>query len=129
MKFTRRNFLQVLVGGTAGITLSPLPWKITDDIAIWTQNWPWVPVPPAGEVKNINTICTLCDGGCGIVVRTVGSRAVKIEGRKDYPINQGNICPLGVGGVQLLYNSDIRFHGPSRRNGYRHSGDFHHISW
>lgn len=129
MKFTRRNFIQVIMGGAAGIALSPLPWKLTDDIAIWTQNWPWLPVPPTGEVKNINTICTLCDGGCGIVVRTVGGRAVKIEGNKDYPINQGSLCPLGVGGIQLLYNSDIRFHGPSLLKGSRHSGDFHNISW
>ena len=39
----RRNFIKLLVGGAVGINLTPLPWKLTDDIAIWTQNWSWVP--------------------------------------------------------------------------------------
>ncbi len=34
----RRNFIKLIVGGAVGINLTPLPWKFTDDIAIWTQN-------------------------------------------------------------------------------------------
>ena len=49
MGMTRRNFIKFAVGGTAGIGLTPLPYKLIDDVAIWTQNWPWVPVPPKGE--------------------------------------------------------------------------------
>ena len=38
--FNRRNFIKLLVGGAVGVHLTPLPWKLMDDIAIWTQNWP-----------------------------------------------------------------------------------------
>ncbi|MBW2017171.1 MAG: molybdopterin-dependent oxidoreductase [Deltaproteobacteria bacterium] len=125
----RRNFIKLLVGGAVGINLTPLPWKLTDDVAIWTQNWPWVPVPPVGEVTLESTFCTLCPGGCGIEVRKVEERAVKIEGRTDYPVNPGGICPLGAGGLQLLYNENIRFTSPMKRVGSRGSGDFVPISW
>lgn len=129
IEFDRRNFIKLLVGGAAGIHLSPLPWKITDDISIWTQNWPWVPVPAVGEFSQVTSVCLLCPGGCGIEVRKVDERAVKIEGRTDYPVNPGGICPLGAGGLQLLYNENIRYTSPMKRSGPRGSGSFEKISW
>jgi anaerobic selenocysteine-containing dehydrogenase len=129
MELNRRNFIKFLVGGVAGLHITPLPWKLTDDIAIWTQNWPWVPVPPVGAFTQVKSVCTLCPGGCGIEVRKVDTRAVKIEGRTDYPVNPGGICPLGVGGLQLLYNESIRHPQPMKRVGPRGSGLFVGISW
>jgi anaerobic selenocysteine-containing dehydrogenase len=129
MQLDRRNFIKFLVGGVAGIHATPLPWKLTDDIAIWTQNWPWVPVPPTGEFSEVKSVCGLCPGGCGIAVRKVAERAVKIEGRTDYPVNPGGICPVGMGALQLLYNRDTRFTGPMKRVGPRGSGEFTPITW
>ena len=127
--FNRRNFIKLLLGGAVGIHLTPLPWKLMDDSAIWTQNWPWVPVPPEGAVSHAPSVCLLCPGGCGIEVRKVDGRAVKIEGRTDYPVNPGGICPLGAGALQLLYNENIRFTGPMKRVGPRGQGRFVEISW
>ena len=130
MEINRRNFIQLLAGGAAGIHMTPLPWKLMDDIAIWTQNnWPWVPKPEKGRFDHEKSVCTLCPGGCGIEVRKVGDRAVKIEGRTDYPLNPGGICPLGAGGLQLLYDETIRFTSPMKRVGPRGSGQFQEISW
>jgi anaerobic selenocysteine-containing dehydrogenase len=129
MELNRRNFVKFVVGGVAGLHVTPLPWKLTDDIAIWTQNWPWVPVPPDGPFTHVKSACLLCPGGCGIEVRKVDQRAVKIEGRTDYPVNPGGICPIGMGGLQLLYNEDIRFTGPMKRVGPRGAGKFADISW
>jgi len=129
MKLTRRNFIASVVGGVVGIQVTPLPWKFTDDVAIWTQNWPWVPVPPTGEFSEVSSVCNLCPGGCGISVRKVEGRAVKIEGRPDYPVNAGGICPVGMGGLQLLYDESLRFTGPMKRVGMRGAGEFKNISW
>lgn len=129
MELNRRNFIKLVVGGVAGVHVTPLPWKLTDDIAIWTQNWPWVPVPPVGAFVHEKSLCKLCPGGCGIEVRKVDERAVKIEGRTDYPVNPGGICPVGMGGLQLLYNEDSRFTRPMKRVGPRGSGTFMDISW
>ena len=129
MKLNRRNFIKLLAGAVAGIHATPLPWKLTDDIAIWTQNWPWLPVPEKGEFNYQKSVCTLCPGGCGIEVRRVDARPIKIDGRSDYPINPGGICPMGAGGLQLLYNEQIRFTSPMKRMGPKGSGKFLSISW
>ena len=107
MKIDRRSFLSFVIGGAAGTALSPLPWKITDDLSIWSQNWPWTPVPEKGEASYVTSTCTLCPGGCGISVRKIGERVVKIEGLPGHPVNDGGVCTLGAAGVQLLY-------GPTR---------------
>ncbi|MGD9235478.1 MAG: molybdopterin-dependent oxidoreductase [Desulfobacterales bacterium] len=107
MKVDRRSFLAFILGGAAGTALSPLPWKVTDDISIWSQNWPWIPVPPKGEISRVRSACTLCPGGCGISVKKVDERVIKIEGLEGHPINDGGLCPLGNSAAQLLY-------GPTR---------------
>jgi anaerobic selenocysteine-containing dehydrogenase len=63
------------------------------------------------------------------VVRKVDDRAIKIEGRTDYPVNPGGICPVGMGGLQLLYDESLRFTGPMKRAGLRGAGEFTEISW
>lgn len=128
MNINRRIFLSFVIGGAAGTTLSPLPWKMQDDSAIWTQNWPWVPVPKDGEVNYTHSTCTLCPGHCGITVRKIDDRAVKIEGMKGHPVNDGGICILGLSGLQLLYGPS-RVKTPLRREGKRGEGKWKKISW
>ncbi len=124
MKIDRRSFLSFVIGGAAGTALTPLPWKLTDDIAIWTQMWPWTPVPEYGEVSYVNSACTLCPGGCGITVRKVEDRVVKIEGLSGHPVNDGGLCLLGLSGAQLLYGPR-RVKTPLKKV----NGKFQRISW
>ncbi len=128
MKIDRRSFLSFIIGGAAGTALTPLPYKLTDDLSIWTQNWPWTPVPTDGEVSYVNSTCTLCPGRCGITVRKIDNRAVKIEGMKGHPVNDGGICLLGLSGLQLLYGHS-RIKQPLKRTGNRGSGNWKPISW
>jgi len=129
MELDRRNFIKFVAGGVGGTLLSPLPWKLIDDIAIWTQNWSWVTIPARGKISHVDTVCTLCPGACGITVRKVGERVVSIEGRQDYPVNRGGICPLGIAGQQILYNEGIRWKAPMTRVGPRGSNTWKEISW
>jgi menaquinone reductase, molybdopterin-binding-like subunit len=128
MKLSRRCFLSFVVGGAAGTALSPLPWKLMDDASIWSQNWPWTPVPLDGESTYVRSTCTLCPGGCGISVRKIDKRAVKIEGTKGHPINDGGVCILGLSGLQLLYGP-TRIQAPLKRVGKRGDGKWATISW
>ncbi|NIA09632.1 MAG: molybdopterin-dependent oxidoreductase [Nitrospiraceae bacterium] len=128
MKIDRRSFLSFLFGGAAGTALSPLPWKLMDDSSIWTQMWPWTPVPEDGEAGYVNSACTLCPGGCGITVRKIDDRAVKIEGMKGHPVNNGGLCILGLSGLQLLYGP-TRVKTPLKRVGKRGQGRWEKISW
>lgn len=124
MKIDRRSFLSFAIGGAAGTALSPLPWKLTDDLAIWSQNWDWTPVPKKGETTYVKSTCTLCPGGCGISVRLVDDRVVKIEGQAGHPVNDGGICLLGQSGPQLLYGPN-RVQTPKKRV----NGRWRNVSW
>ncbi len=128
MKVDRRSFLSFVIGGAAGTALSPLPWKLMDDAAIWSQMWPWTPVPPDGAYTYQDSTCSLCPGGCGISVRKVDNRAVKIEGKKGHLINDGGICIKGLSGLQLLYGP-TRVKSPMKRVGERGEGKWERISW
>ncbi len=124
MKIDRRSFLAFVVGGAAGTALSPLPWKLTDDLSIWSQRWPWTPIPPKGETTYVTSTCTLCPGGCGISVRKVEERVVKVEGLEGHPVNDGGICILGLTGPQLLYGP-TRVRTPLKKT----DGAWRPISW
>ena len=50
--------------------------------------------------------CTECSAGCGIEVRTREGRAVKIEGSRLNPVNQGGLCAMGQASLQDLYDPD-----------------------
>jgi len=128
MKVDRRSFLSFVVGGAAGTALSPLPWKLMDDSSIWSQMWPWTPVPPDGEATYKDSTCSLCPGGCGISVRKIDNRCVKIEGKAGHPINDGGICILGLSGLQMLYGP-TRIKTPMKRIGERGEGKWQKISW
>lgn len=124
MKVDRRSFLGLGLGAVAGIAVSPVGIKLTDDSSIWTQNWPWTPVPVDGEVTYESSVCSLCPGSCGISVRKIDARPVKIEGLADHPINDGGACLHGIAGLQYLYDP-ARVKTPLKKNG----DTFQEISW
>jgi anaerobic selenocysteine-containing dehydrogenase len=128
MKIDRRSFLSFAIGGAVGTGLSPLPLKLLDDSSIWSQNWPWTPVPKKGKITYQNSTCTLCPSGCGISVRKVDDRVVKIEGMKGHPVNNGGLCILGLSGMQLLYGPS-RVKSPLKRVGKRGQGEWKEITW
>ncbi|MFO7839898.1 MAG: molybdopterin-dependent oxidoreductase [Desulfosalsimonadaceae bacterium] len=128
MKIDRRSFISLGVGVVAGTTLTPVPWKLMDDISIWTQHWPWTPVPKEGAGSRKTSVCTLCPGGCGIQVRRVGNRPVKIDGLPEHPNNKGTLCPLGLSGLQFLYGPS-RVKAPMKRAGKRGEGKWQQVSW
>lgn len=115
MKFSRRDLLIGSAGATAGLLLTPVPWKLLGDVSIWTQNWPWIPQPARGPVETKQSFCTLCEGGCGVRVRMTAGYPVGIAGIKNHPITKGALCPLGFAAHQLNWH-------PQRLREVRHRG-------
>lgn len=104
MDLTRRCFLQIFGGTAVGVAFSPLPWKLLDDAAIWTQNWAWIARPPRGPVSRAYTTCTLCPAGCGLQLRRIGSHVVAATGLPGHPVSGGGVCPVGLGIAQLPFH-------------------------
>ncbi|HSB06005.1 MAG TPA: molybdopterin-dependent oxidoreductase, partial [Thermodesulfobacteriota bacterium] len=73
-------------------------------------------------------ICLQCPSGCGLRIRSVNQWPVKLEGIKDYPMNQGRLCPKGQAGLQVLYDPD-RIRHPLKRKGKRGEGNWEKITW
>ncbi len=121
MSLKRRDFLKL--GGGASLSL-PLVNCVSEKTykSISKSDWfaaveHWVP-----------SICQACPGGCGLLVRVVDERAVKIEGNPVHPLNRGKVCSKGQAGLQYLYNPN-RIKSPLKRKGERGSGEWEAMSW
>ncbi|MBI3001286.1 MAG: molybdopterin-dependent oxidoreductase [Deltaproteobacteria bacterium] len=125
MKVDRRDFLKIIGLGTAGTAVSGCTLQgVGTALQVTEQEIR----PPAGPESWVASTCGQCTGGCGILVRKIGQRAVKIDGNPAHPINRGGLCPLGQSGLQLLYSPD-RIKQPMRRVGKRGEGKWETIGW
>src|SRR5579864_6929737 len=120
MKVTRRDLLVWSAGAAAGLVVTPVPWKILDDVSIWSQNWPWIPQPAKGPVEVKQSACTLCPNGCGLRVRIAGGCPVGLAGVTTNPLSRGALCALGFGAHQLNWH-------PRRLRNVQHRGSI--CSW
>src|SRR5512146_1464456 len=80
------------------------------------------------EEKLVKTTCALCASGCGLEVRVVNGKAVKVEGNPLHPLNQGVCCLKGQTSLEMLYSPE-RIEHPRIQTGERGSGDWKEISW
>jgi len=124
---TRREFLQFVVGGAIGSLFSPLPWRLADEMALFSQRWTYQ--APDGKETWDYTLCQLCPGGCGLKVRKIDERVVKVEGNLLNPVSRGGLCPLGMASVQLLYGDERRIKKPLKRAGAKGEDKWQEIGW
>src|ERR1700739_5003865 len=115
MKVSRRDLLIGSAGATAGLLLTPVPWRLLGDVSIWTQNWPWIPQPVHAAVGTKYSFCTLCPSGCGIRVRMSANYPDGVAGVSTNPMTKGALCPLGFAAHQLNWHpqrlQEVRHHG------------------
>ncbi|MBW2609302.1 MAG: molybdopterin-dependent oxidoreductase [Deltaproteobacteria bacterium] len=76
----------------------------------------------------IQSSCSLCHTGCGVLVHLEKGKVIKIEGNPDSPVNRGILCSKGANSLELLYHPD-RLKHPLKRAGERGEGKWQRISW
>jgi anaerobic selenocysteine-containing dehydrogenase len=122
---TRRDFLKIGAAGIASAVLAGCQQPRR-----WVTLEPYVR-PPEEQLAGIATwyasTCRQCPAGCGILVRIMNGRALKIEGNPEHPLNRGKLCARGQAGLQLLYNPD-RLAGPVQQ-AKRGSRQFQPLVW
>jgi anaerobic selenocysteine-containing dehydrogenase len=126
LKVDRRTFLRFAGGGALGLASSGITVKGLSELnATLTYEEREVPRGPEGWSLSV---CSLCPGGCGLRVRTIGKRAVKIQGNPLHPVNRGGLCPRGLAGLQVTYHPD-RLRAPQKNEGSRETPRWKEISW
>lgn len=123
----RRDFLRAALAAAGGLALAGCH-KGEDPYNLNRPKVPGMAGYGTHQEKIITSACSQCWAGCGIQVRVVEGRAVKIDGHPNNPINRGTLGPKGQSGLQLLYHPD-RFTGPVRRDGPRGSGKWKPVPW
>ncbi|MBI4821442.1 MAG: molybdopterin-dependent oxidoreductase [Deltaproteobacteria bacterium] len=115
-KLTRRTTLGALATGTLleGCNHWKDPAHDPTGHALVKPHVPGAETFFTHEERWVNTSCDQCPSGCGVRVRVVEGRAVRIEGNPSNPLNRGGIGARGLAGLQTLYDPD-RIRTPLRR--------------
>ncbi len=117
----RREFLNGgVLAATAGLALDACAPEGYGIIPILIPEEPFVP----GEESWLASTCFECEARCGIRVRKIDGRLVKVEGDPDDPSSLGGVCARGQALPQAMYHPD-RIQGPLLREG----GKWTEISW
>ena len=103
MVFDRRGFLKFATGAGIGVMATPVPWKLLDDVSIWTQNWPWIPRNQRGPSTFSNVISKMDPSCTPMRVRLVDGRPVRMLPAEDHPLG-GGITALSVAEAQMLHS-------------------------
>jgi anaerobic selenocysteine-containing dehydrogenase len=124
-KISRRDFLKRMGVGLAVVT------GLTGcgPASRYTTREPYTKMPEYtynGQSTYYATTCRECAAGCGLVVRTMQGRALKIEGNPLNPLNLGKTCARGQAALHGLYNPD-RIQNPARHA--RGEQSFTNINW
>ena len=124
-EISRRKFIQLSVVGSAVAASGCRPLsryspglyraEVTGQYGGYDNRvYPYLNQPDGfidGVPQYFATVCGMCPAGCGLMVRTMGGRALKIEGNPEHPVNLGKTCARGQAALQHLYNPD-RLRGP-----------------
>jgi anaerobic selenocysteine-containing dehydrogenase len=103
-QITRRDILKFTGGGILGLMLSPLPWKLLDDSAIWTQNWSLTPKLSHGPITSVFSHCTLCNSGCAVKAECVSGMPYFLSGVHNHPFTHGTLCVRGIASHHMAYH-------------------------
>jgi anaerobic selenocysteine-containing dehydrogenase len=125
MSMDRREFLSGgVLAATAGLALDACAPESYGIIPILIPEEPFVP----GEESFLSSTCFECEALCGIRVRKIDGRLVKVEGDPEDPSSRGGVCARGQALPQAMYHPD-RIQGPLVRKGERGGGQWTKVSW
>lgn len=125
-RISRRDFLKIAGAGAATTAVltgcGPASRYVTRE--------PYARMPEYtynGQSTTYATTCRECPAGCGIIVRTMQGRALKVEGNPHHPVSLGKTCARAQASLQGLYNPD-RVRNPVKQS-ERGSGKFTDLRW
>ncbi len=113
LSISRRSFLKA--SGVTGLTI------FAASLAKPAESLLELPQSPSGSNREsaisekwVNTSCLNCPARCATSVRIVNGKAVRITGNETSQVSEGEVCPRGHIGLQVLYDS-ARITSPMKR--------------
>ena len=109
-KISRRDFLKLATVGATGTAIL----TGCGPASRYVKREPYTKMPEYtynGISTYYATTCRECAAGCGLIIRTMQGRALKVEGNPKHPLNLGKTCARGQVAVEGLYNPN-RVRGP-----------------
>ncbi|NJN19483.1 MAG: molybdopterin-dependent oxidoreductase, partial [Oscillochloris sp.] len=89
---------------------------------------PLCPGAGRGPILTTYNYCDMCPWRCGIIVRSVNGKVVKIDGNPADPKSRGMLCARGQAGVSFNHDPN-RLTKPLIRTGPRGTWEFREASW
>ena len=124
----RRTFLKVSALTGAAVAAS----RLIKPPEVISLNSPQETTEGVITEKLVATSCLNCSTRCATQVRVVNGKAVQITGNPQSGVSEGEICPRGHIGLQVLYDP-VRVSGPLKRanptKGRGVDPDWTPISW
>ena len=124
--FSRRKFLKL--AAVAGLSIGASGIHKQSDAApsvqpaeVSAQKGRWIP-----------TSCLNCPARCGITVKVAGEKAIQIMGNHLSLVSEGEICPRGHIGLQVLYDPERILYPLKRSQAHKGRGiapQWKPISW
>ena len=97
-----------VAAGAAGVGGCGRVWRVPEQLVREALRGP-------GLESRLQTVCGLCEAGCGVTVRQVDGIPVGLQGNPNHPLNRGGLCPVGQAGLEILYAPE-RLEGPIKRS-------------
>lgn len=125
MELNRRDFLKLLgvsaAGASVGVLGAGTLFSVPDRVFQRLNEGPKIETWKS-------SVCNLCPGNCGIMVRLIDDIPVKVIGNPLHPVNHGAICPMAEGAIELLFHPQ-RVRQPLKRVAERGANQWQAISW
>lgn len=123
--YNRRDFMKI-----AGATSAAVAACSAIPCLAFTHEEALAAAQQTGETVT-PTFCGMCgprDVVCGVYAFSKDGVFTRVAGMKEFPVNQGALCPKGQSAPQLVYNKD-RIKKPLIRVGKKGEGKFREASW
>jgi MoCo/4Fe-4S cofactor protein with predicted Tat translocation signal len=110
-RFSRRKFLALLSASAAVAATGCSNYRDQGVLLPYNKKPEEVSV---GIPTYYASTCTGCEHACGMIIKTIEGRPIKVDGNPDHPVSKGKICAIGQASVMNLYDPE-RLKNPVER--------------
>ncbi|MBK8552869.1 MAG: TAT-variant-translocated molybdopterin oxidoreductase [Ignavibacteria bacterium] len=110
-KLSRRKFLALLSASAAVAASGCSNFREKGEFIPYNKKPEEVTL---GNPTYYASTCTGCSSACGILIKTMEGRPIKVDGNPDHPVSKGKVCAIAQASVMSLYDPE-RLKNPVER--------------